>query len=144
MRYFPLPTSDVADGFNLQAPLLGVTRQNLLSTRVTQPHGNNDQFTGSFAYQHSRTSQTTLLAFDDESTSERAYVEAPGWGGPNMWFVRVPESKTAKNRMHFDLRAPGSIDAEVARLEALGASVVRVGADLTVMRDPEGNEFCVE
>lgn len=81
---------------------------------------------------------------DDESTSERAYVEAPGWGGPNMWFVRVPEPKTAKNRLHFDLRAQGSIEAEVARLVALGASVANVGADLTVMRDPEGNEFCVE
>jgi hypothetical protein len=38
---------------------------------------------------------------DDDSTPERAYVEAPGWGGPNMWFVRVPEPKVAKNRMHF-------------------------------------------
>ena len=81
---------------------------------------------------------------DDEATSERAFVEAAGWGGPNMWFVRVPEPKTAKNRMHFDLRAQGSVEAEVARLEALGASVQRVDADLTVMQDPEGNEFCVE
>jgi len=61
-----------------------------------------------------------------------------------MWFVRVPEPKTAKNRMHFDLRAPGAVEAEVGRLEALGATVVRRGDDLTVMQDPEGNEFCVE
>lgn len=81
---------------------------------------------------------------DDEATSDRAYVEAPGWGGPNMWFVRVPEPKAAKNRLHFDLRAQGSIEAEVARLVQLGASVASVGDDLTVMRDPEGNEFCVE
>jgi hypothetical protein len=81
---------------------------------------------------------------DDESTPDRAYVEAAGWGGPNMWFVRVPEPKTAKNRMHFDLRAPGPVEAEVARLVALGATVFRAGPDLTVMRDPEGNEFCVE
>jgi hypothetical protein len=81
---------------------------------------------------------------DDEGTPERAYVEAPGWGGPNMWFVRVPEPKTAKNRMHFDLRAPDSIEAEVARLVSLGASVQRVDEELTVMQDPEGNEFCVE
>jgi hypothetical protein len=81
---------------------------------------------------------------DEDSTDERAYVEAPGWGGPNMWFVRVPEPKTAKNRLHFDLRAPDTIDAEVARLAALGATLVRVDADLTTMRDPEGNEFCVE
>ncbi|GGM73358.1 WYL domain-containing protein [Dactylosporangium sucinum] len=81
---------------------------------------------------------------DDDATEERAYVEAAGWGGPNMWFVRVPEPKTAKNRMHFDLRAPGPVADEVARLEALGARVQQVRDDLTVMLDPEGNEFCVE
>jgi hypothetical protein len=81
---------------------------------------------------------------DDESTVDRAYVEAAGWGGPNMWFVRVPEGKSAKNRLHFDLRALGSIDAEVARLVSLGATVERSGSELTVMCDPEGNEFCVE
>jgi hypothetical protein len=81
---------------------------------------------------------------DEESTPDRAFVEAAGWGGPNMWFVRVPEPKTAKNRMHLDLRAPGSVPDEVARLTALGATVQHVGDDLTVMHDPEGNEFCVE
>ena len=81
---------------------------------------------------------------DEDSTTDRAYVEAAGWGGPNMWFGRVPEGKTAKNRLHFDLRAHGPIDAEVARLVALGATVVRAGDELTVLRDPEGNEFCVE
>jgi hypothetical protein len=81
---------------------------------------------------------------DEESTSKRAFVEAPGWGGPNMWFAQVPEPKTAKNRMHFDLRAPDTIEAEVARLSGLGATVFAVHQDLTVMLDPEGNEFCVE
>lgn len=81
---------------------------------------------------------------DEESTSDRAFVEAPGWGGPNMWFVRVPEPKTAKNRMHFDLRSQGDIESEVARLVSLGAAVVQAHPDLTVLRDPEGNEFCVE
>jgi len=81
---------------------------------------------------------------DEESTPDRAFVEAAGWGGPNMWFVRVPEAKTAKNRMHFDLRAPGPVADEVARLTALGATVLDAGPDLTVMADPEGNEFCVE
>jgi predicted enzyme related to lactoylglutathione lyase len=81
---------------------------------------------------------------DEESTPDRAFVEAAGWGGPNMWFVRVPEPKTAKNRVHFDLRAPGTVADEVARLTALGATVVTPGADLTVLADPEGNEFCVE
>jgi hypothetical protein len=81
---------------------------------------------------------------DEDSTADRAYVEAAGWGGPNMWFAKVPEPKTAKNRLHFDLRAPGPVADEVARLVSLGATVVHVGDDLTTMRDPEGNEFCVE
>ena len=81
---------------------------------------------------------------DEEATAERAFVEAPGWGGPNMWFVRVPEPKAAKNRVHFDLRAPDTVAEEVKRLADLGATVVRAGDDLVVMQDPEGNEFCVE
>jgi len=54
------------------------------------------------------------------------------------------EPKTAKNRLHFDLRAPGDMAEEVARLQALGATVIRRGDAITVMLDPEGNEFCVE
>jgi hypothetical protein len=81
---------------------------------------------------------------DEDSTADKAFVEAAGWGGPNMWFSRVPEPKTAKNRMHFDLRAPGAVDDEVARLERLGARVLRRRGHYTVMQDPEGNEFCVE
>ena len=42
---------------------------------------------------------------DEDSTADKAFVEAAGWGGPNIWFIRVPEPKTAKNRLHFDLRA---------------------------------------
>jgi hypothetical protein len=81
---------------------------------------------------------------DEDSTSDKAYVEPAGWGGPSIWFQRVPETKTAKNRMHFDLRAPGSVADEVRRLRDLGATVVRESADLVTMQDPEGNEFCVE
>ncbi len=33
---------------------------------------------------------------NEDSTAERAFVEAPGWGGPNIWFNAVPEPKTAK------------------------------------------------
>ena len=81
---------------------------------------------------------------DEDSTPGKAFVEAAGWGGPNIWFTRVPEPKSAKNRMHFDLRAPGDMAAEVARLENLGAQVVCRYPGHTMMRDPEGNEFCVE
>ena len=81
---------------------------------------------------------------DEDSTADRAWVEPAGWGGPSLWFQRVPEGKTAKNRQHFDLRAVGSVDAEVERLIGLGASTLRVGDDIVVMADPEGNEICVE
>jgi hypothetical protein len=81
---------------------------------------------------------------DEDATADRAYVEAPGWGGPNMWFLRVPEPRTAKNRMHFDLRAPVTMADEVKRLQDIGATVVERFAGFTVMNDPEGNVFCVE
>jgi len=81
---------------------------------------------------------------DEESTSDKAFVEAAGWGGPNIWFTKVPEPKSAKNRMHFDLRAPGAVGDEVARLTGLGATVVEQIHNNFVMADPEGNEFCVE
>ena len=81
---------------------------------------------------------------DEESTRDKAFVEAAGWGGPSIWFNRVPEPKRAKNRMHFDLRAPGAVADEVARLTRLGATVVDEAESHVVMADPEGNEFCVE
>ena len=81
---------------------------------------------------------------DEDSTAQKAFVEAAGWGGPNIWFTRVPEPKTAKNRIHLDLRAPGAMDEEVGRLERLGATVLRRDTEITTMADPEGNEFCVE
>lgn len=66
---------------------------------------------------------------------------------PRLIFVPVPEGKTVKNRIHLDLQAD-DMEAEVARLVELGALVVaeRKRADhaWTVLRDPEGNEFCVE
>jgi hypothetical protein len=81
---------------------------------------------------------------DEDSTAERAWVEPAGWGGPTLWFQKVPEPKIAKNRQHFDLRAVGALDAEVRRLVDLGAGELRRRGDLVVMKDPEGNEFCVE
>ena len=68
---------------------------------------------------------------------------------PRLLFQRVPEPKSIKNRVHLDLHVgPEHADAEVARLEQLGATVAWVSDDrgvrTTTMRDPEGNEFCVE
>lgn len=81
---------------------------------------------------------------DEGSTSERAYVEAPAWGGPNIWFRGGRGPKTVPNRVHLDLRALTSMPEEVERLIGLGATVVQRYDDITVMHDPEGNEFCVE
>jgi len=81
---------------------------------------------------------------DEDSTAERAWVEPAGWGGPSLWFQRVPEAKTSKNRQHFDLRAMDALETERDRLVALGARVVRQDGELFVMLDPEGNEFCLE
>ena len=65
---------------------------------------------------------------------------------PDILFIRVPDRKSIKNRVHFDLR-PQDQAAEVARLEALGARRADIGqgSDVSwiVMADPEGNEFCV-
>lgn len=72
-----------------------------------------------------------------------------GWrlDGEQTWlFQRVPEPKSAKNRMHVDM-ATADRDAEVARLVGLGATKVadmnEWGYEWTVLQDPEGNEFCV-
>jgi hypothetical protein len=81
---------------------------------------------------------------DEDSTPERAYVEAAAWGGPNIWFRGGRGTKLADNRLHPDLRSLTSMDEEVERLVGLGAAVVERFDDITTMRDPEGNEFCVE
>ncbi len=65
---------------------------------------------------------------------------------PDLLFLRVAEKKAGKNRLHIDLR-PEDQAAEVARLEALGASRADVGqgpeSTWVVMADPDGNEFDV-
>jgi catechol 2,3-dioxygenase-like lactoylglutathione lyase family enzyme len=78
-------------------------------------------------------------------------------GQPRLFFQRVPEPKTAKNRVHLDLLAGGGhrvpleeqrqrVRAAVERLTALGATFVEerteLGTHWAVLRDPEGNEFC--
>lgn len=78
----------------------------------------------------------------------------PPDGGTYLECIRVPEPKTVKNRMHLGLTAGplDALDAEIARLEALGATVaweeefppaVAERYRNVVLRDPEGNEFCL-
>lgn len=81
-------------------------------------------------------------------------VCGPANGRPYLEFVRVPEGKTVKNRVHLGCSAGalGELDAEVQRLLALGATIAweeefppRIAGQYRniVLRDPEGNEFCL-
>ena len=83
----------------------------------------------------------------------------PTGAGPRLFFQRVPEGKVVKNRVHLDVRVGtglvgeerlAALEAERDRLVALGGECVRVmradGFDESciVMRDVEGNEFCLD
>jgi hypothetical protein len=85
-------------------------------------------------------------------------IDDPSGSGPRVFFQRVPEGKTAKNRVHLDVNAGAGIDDEAERHRAVeihAARLVEAGATLVgrfdeptgwwiVMQDPEGNEFCVQ
>jgi hypothetical protein len=79
---------------------------------------------------------------------EESAVGAPGEGRPRLYFVKVPESKTTKNRLHLDLMpSDRTQDEEITRLTRLGASIIsdrRPELGWVILADPEGNEFCVE
>jgi hypothetical protein len=83
-----------------------------------------------------------------EDSDEYISLASPSRDLPTLDILAVPESKRVKNRLHLDLRADGtSFDAEIDRLEALGARRVDIGqgSDVTwvVFADLEGNEFCL-
>ncbi|MFF9014115.1 VOC family protein [Streptomyces sp. NPDC014870] len=84
---------------------------------------------------------------DDRPGDPEALVETVGGG---LLFIRVPDGKTVKNRVHLDLQPQDrSRDEEVERLLALGATVFEDhrkpdGTGWATLLDPEGNEFCVE
>jgi predicted enzyme related to lactoylglutathione lyase len=80
--------------------------------------------------------------FEDD---DEVVIEPDDGSARPLLFIKVPDVKQVKNRIHLDLD-PDDQSAEVARLEGLGASRVDIGQqDVTwiVMADPEGNEFCV-
>ena len=91
--------------------------------------------------------------------NDRAALVDPDGKGPRLFFQKVPEGKTAKNRVHLDLRAAAglppegrsdALEAECTRLVALGARRVHrlegnaMDGVCIVMQDPEGNEFCLD
>ncbi|MGY2875111.1 hypothetical protein ACVW00_002301 [Marmoricola sp. URHA0025 HA25] len=95
----------------------------------------------------------------DQRNERSAVVPPPGADGPRVFFQRVPEPKTVKNRVHLDVRAaPGlegddrmsGLERECERLVGLGARRIAryepggIEAGHIVMADPEGNEFCLD
>jgi hypothetical protein len=96
----------------------------------------------------------------EEAWNSASAITDPDGLGPRIFFQRVPEGKVAKNRVHLDVNAGGGrdvpleerkrrVDAEVARLKAIGASDARGAMERDAeywvrMNDPEGNEFCVQ
>ncbi|HEV7646745.1 MAG TPA: VOC family protein [Actinophytocola sp.] len=95
----------------------------------------------------------------EEEWDDGTYLTDPAGQRPTVSFLKVPEGKVAKNRLHVDLKAGGGRETPwdvrwpkvldmVERLKAAGATVVRVyeldgRGDHVQMTDPEGNEFCV-
>jgi hypothetical protein len=102
-----------------------------------------------------RTREEWFAQFDlaDESVDDAAWLCDPDGVGPRLSILTVPEPKTAKNRLHIDIRVPGhgSADKRWARIRAEAERLVRAGATVDTeynghhisMTDPEGNEFCV-
>ena len=85
--------------------------------------------------------------FDPEDDPNVLVQPVDGESRPRMFFQKVPEPKTVKNRVHVDLRTSSA--GEVDRLVALGATVIATddgptGGVWTLLHDPEGNEFCMD
>lgn len=96
----------------------------------------------------------------EELHNSASALEDPEGRGPRIFFQRVPEGKTAKNRVHLDVRTASdlrddermaALEAECARLLELGASRLArhepqepTSIGFIVMADPEGNEFCLD
>ena len=84
----------------------------------------------------------------DRSDPNRAFaIVDPDGVGPRVFFLKVPEGKTAKNRVHLDVHVGDEREAKAAELESLGATVVgrfdEPEGTWISMLDPEGNEFCL-
>jgi hypothetical protein len=98
------------------------------------------------------------MGIPEENWNDARALVDPEGVGPRLFFQRVPEGKTAKNRVHLDVNAGGwhverqekieAVERHVATLaEAGGTFLERFDRDheyWVVMQDPEGNEFCVQ
>ncbi|BBY05186.1 VOC family protein [Mycobacterium noviomagense] len=90
---------------------------------------------------------STVLGWPHEIDSDGDVVlHPPAGSGPDWIFLRVPDKRIVKNRIHFDFR-PDNQQVEVDRAVGLGARRIDIGqgddASWVVLADPEGNEFCI-
>lgn len=120
-----------------------------------EPHRLAAFWAAALGYDVEAEDPTYIQALRDHGQADRLEAEAavapPDGVGPRLYFNRVPEPKVVKNRVHIDINAV-DMDAEVQRLTALGARVLRRLDQTTgpyhelwtIMSDPEGNEFCVQ
>jgi hypothetical protein len=102
----------------------------------------------------------TAFGVPRELWNSRSAIVDPDGQGPRIFIQQVPEPKSAKNRLHLDVRAAGglqgeermaALETECARLVALGGSkLYRIEPNppmengFITMADPEGNEFCLD
>ena len=100
------------------------------------------------------------LGMPQEEWGSASAIVDPDGKGPRIFFQRVQEAKTVKNRVHLDLNASRGVpdasaaerlqlvEAEVARLQGIGARELyrkdEYGQHWVTMADPEGNEFCIQ
>jgi Glyoxalase-like domain len=97
------------------------------------------------------------IGLKEEQFGDQAAIIDPEGAGPRLYIQRVPEGKTAKNRVHLDVRVAGPDprgDERTQLIEERVTQLIQAGASLAwrhndarcssvVLRDPEGNEFCV-
>ena len=100
----------------------------------------------------------TSIGVPESDWSSRSAIVDPEGAGSRVFLQRVPEPKTAKNRFHLDVNVADRslhgderrrrVDEHVARLVEAGATRVgemtELGESWVILRDPEGNEFCVQ
>ena len=88
-----------------------------------------------------------VLEWDLKEEDDYWYVQHPKGWIPLILFVKVPEGKSVKNRLHIDVSPRDrEQDEEVERIIGLGARRIDIGqgdVSWVVLADPEGNEFCV-
>ena len=131
---------------------------------ANDPQALSDFWAGVFGYPPQRFDgelRERLLAggLSEADLAKRALAASDDGSGPRLFFHHADGPKTGRNRVHLDVQAVHGrrptneeLDAERDRLVALGASVVRlidqgwgpVTEHYYQMRDPEGNEFCLQ